>query len=154
MQRWHQLVVDLGRLRFAAICLTTLVAGAVAPTGAAAQATTDRGASILIFPKVVADSSGDTVLQLANLSDNNIDAFCAYADGGAGSWRSLTFNLALGPRHPVHWQASAGRVSGLGEPPLDIPAAPAGFRGELLCVQVDGTGAPFSGNELAGLATL
>ena len=142
------------RFRFAAICLAVLSAGALAPAGAAAQATTERGASILVFPKVVADDSADTVVQLANLSNHNVDAYCAYVDGRTGSWQSFGFSIAFGPRRPLHWTASAGRTAGPGEDPLDIPAAPSAFRGELLCVQVDGSGAAFSGNELAGRATL
>jgi len=117
---------------------------------AGAQVTTDRGASILIFPKVVADASSDTALQIINLSDNNVNAQCAYVDGTSGGWQSSGFNLALESRHSVYWTAARGRS----EPPLDVPAAPPAFRGELLCVQVDGTGAPFGGNELAGQATV
>ena len=137
-------------LRLATVGLAALIAAALAPVRAPAQVTTERGASILVFPKVLADVSGDTVVQLANLSDNSIDTYCAYVDGRSGSWQSFGFSIALGSHHPVHWSASTGRMAGPGEDPLDIPAAPSGFRGELLCVQVDGTGAPFSGNELAG----
>ena len=71
-----------------------------------------------------------------------------------GSWQAADFPVALGPRRPVHWTAARGVHGRRGPRAIDIPAAPAGFRGELLCVQVDGTGAPFSGNELAGQATL
>ena len=120
----------------------------------AAQVTTDRGASILVYPKVVADASADTTLQLVNLSDNRIDAYCAYVSGAAGSWQALGFGVALSPQRPVHWTAAGGHTPAAGEDPNDIPAAPAGFRGDVLCVQVDGTGAPFSGNELAGQALL
>lgn len=133
-----------------AACLVALAVGA----RAAAQVTTERGASILVFPKVVADASADTVLQLVNLSDNSVDAYCTYLDGAAGSWQSLDFSVALGPQRPLHWTAARGRTAAPGEDPIDIPAAPPSFRGELLCVQVDGTGAPFSGNELAGQATV
>lgn len=119
-----------------------------------AQVTTDRGASILIFPKVIADASTDTALQIANLSDNNVNVQCAYVDGTSGSWQTTGFTLTLESQRPVHWTAARGRTAGPGEPPLDVPAAPASFRGELLCVQVDGTGAPFGGNELAGQATV
>jgi hypothetical protein len=141
-------------LRLAVFCLSALAAGALAPERAAAQVSGERGASILVFPKVVADASGDTALQLANLSDNRIDAYCAYVDGSSGSWQSLGFGVALGPQRPLHWSAARGRLSGAGEDPIDIPAAPLSFRGELLCVQVDGSGAPLSGNDLAGQATL
>lgn len=140
-------------LRHTAVCLATLLTGALLPRGAPAQVTTDRGASILVFPKVVADASADTVIQLANLSDNNVDAYCAYVDGSSATWQSVDFRIALAPQGSVSWTAARGRTAAPGDP-IDIPAAPASFRGELLCVQVDGTGAPFSGNELAGRATL
>jgi hypothetical protein len=140
-------------LRLAAIPLFVLVAATLGPR-APAQVTTDRGASILVFPKVAADSSGDTVLQLANLSDNDIEAYCAYVDSSSGSWQTLGFSIAVGPQRPLHWTAASGRMAGAGENSLDIPAAPAAFRGELLCVQVDGSGAALSGNDLAGQATL
>lgn len=140
-------------LRHAAVSLATLVTGALLPPCSLAQVAADRGASILVFPKVIADASVDTVIQLVNLLDNNVDAYCAYVDGSSGTWRSLDFRIALGPRGPLSWTAARGRPAEPGEP-TDIPAAPAPFRGSLLCVQVDGTGAPFSGNELAGRATL
>ena len=137
-------------LRAAVVCAAALL---LAPS-VGAQVTTDRGASILIFPKVIADASADTTLQVTNLSDNNVNVQCAYVDGTSDSWQSTSFALALESQRPVHWTAARGRTAGPGEPPLDIPAAPASFRGELLCVQVDGTGAPFGGNELAGQATI
>src|SRR5262249_1737023 len=117
-----------------------------------AQVTTDRGASILIFPRVVADATTDTVLQAANLSDNRIAAFCAYVNGAAPGWQSLDFMFELDPQRPLYWTAARGRSATLGSETVDIPAAPAEFRGELLCVQVDASGATFGGNELAGQA--
>ena len=132
-------------VRLAVVCFAALAAS----QRAAAQPTTDRGASVVTWPKVVADASHDTVLQLVNLSDNRVNAYCSYVDGTSGTWEALDFTLALGQR-PVHWSAAQGRTTQPGEDPIEIPAVPAAFRGELLCVQVDATGAPFSGNELAG----
>jgi hypothetical protein len=116
----------------------------------AAQVTTDRGAAVLIYPKIVADTSADTTLQLINLSDNRVNANCAYVDGVSGSWQTTSFTLSLESQRTVHWTATAGRT----DDAFDVPAAPPAFRGELVCVQIDGTGAPFSGNELAGQATI
>jgi hypothetical protein len=130
------------------------IAVAAAADRTMAQVTTDSGASIIVFPKVVADSSADTIIQLVNLSDNSVDARCAYVDGRSASWQASDFPVALGPRRPVQWTAARGVMTGTGPDAIDIPAAPAGFRGELLCVQVDGTGSPFSGNEFSGQATL
>ena len=136
-------------IRFAA-CLVVLAAG----PGADAQLTTERGASILVFPKVIADGAADTVVQLVNLSDNGVDVDCTYLDGASAGWQALAFSVALGAQRPLHWTAARGRTAAAGEDPVDIPAAPPSFRGELLCVQVDGTGAPFGGNGLAGQATV
>ena len=72
-------------VRFAVFILACTLAGAVA---APADTTSERGASILIFPKVVSDGGGDTLLQLANVSEEGrIDAFCTYVDGRVG-WQS------------------------------------------------------------------
>ena len=139
--------------RLATACVTALALGAVSPCRLAAQVTTERGASILVFPKVVADSSHDTVIQLANLSDNSVDAYCAYLGGSPTALQSLAFHVAVGPQGPVHWAVATGHAP-TGNETLDVPAAPASFRGELLCVQVDASGAPFNGDQLAGQATL
>lgn len=139
------------RTRLVFVVVSVAVAVASGPTSA--QITTESGASIIVFPKVVVDASADTVIQLVNLSDNRIDALCAYVDGRSTSWQVADFPVALGPRRPLHWTAARGAMAGAGQD-VAIPAAPSEFRGELLCVQVDGTGAPFSGNELAGQATL
>jgi hypothetical protein len=119
-----------------------------------AQVTAEAGASIIVFPKVVADGSADTVVQLVNLSDNQIDALCSYADGRSTSWQVTHFPVALSPRRPLEWSAARGAMAATNPAGVDIPAAPADFRGELLCVQVDGSGSPLSGNEIAGQATL
>lgn len=138
-------------IRFAAICVAVLVAGICAVRRAPAQVTTEYGASILVFPEVIADASGDTVIQLANLSGNSIDASCTYVSGAPATWQSLGFSLTLGPNRPVHWTAARGSAAA---DAIDVPAAPAAFRGELLCVQVGVDGAPLSGDALAGQATL
>jgi len=123
-----------------------LAAAAIFATAAQAQVTADRGASIVIFPKVLADASADTIIQLTNLSDNPVAANCAYVASADGTWTATGFDVALDANRTTHWTVASGRGA--------VPAAPAGFRGELLCVQVDPTGAPFSGNELAGQATV
>lgn len=119
--------------------------------GAVAQVSTEQGASILIYPKVVADSSADTVVQLVNLSPSRVFAVCYYIDGT--TWQAASFGVALEPQQPISWVAARGR-SAEGENGNDIPAAPADFRGELLCVQTDQSGAALSGNQFAGHATI
>jgi len=136
-------------VRFAVFILACTLAGAVA---APADTTSERGASILIFPKVVSDGGGDTLLQLANVSEEGrIDAFCTYVDGRVG-WQSSGFSLRLNAAQPTLWSAADGRPAG--DAGAAIPAAPADFRGELLCVEIDPTGTPASLNRLVGRATL
>ena len=132
---------------FVAICLAVGLAST-----AGAQTTGDHGASLLIFPKVVADSSGDTVLQVANLLESRVDVFCTYVDPAGGS--STTFTLDLVAEQPLHWVASQGRTASGESDPNVIPPAPASFDGQLICVEVDVSGAPATGNRLVGRATV
>jgi hypothetical protein len=141
-------------IRRTAIAGAALVIMSAAVARAPAKVTTERGASILVFPKVVADPSTDTVIQLANRSDNSVEAFCTYVNGTSGTWQSLGFSVALGPGRPTHWSAARGRLPTAGEDTVNVPAAPASFHGELLCVQIDVAGAPLGGDSLGGEATL
>jgi hypothetical protein len=151
--------------------LIVSVAG-IAPHRAAAQATTQRAASIVIFPKVVVDASRDTVIQITNTSPFlGAPVLCLYLDGELASpglppspanpprCAETNFDLPLMPRQPTHWVASQGRavdasdtVAGL-DPGL-IPPVANGFEGALFCIEVDALGAPISGNHLIGTATL
>ncbi len=138
----------------------------------------DRAASIVVFPKIVVDTSNgiDTVVQLANVSERRtIDVLCFYIDGVDCSPRN--FPLRLTKRQPISWKASEGlpflpcdpvalqqdpnRVcqrddqgnlifnSGSVPPVEDDP-----FTGELKCFQVDEEGNPVDFNELIGEATI
>ena len=93
---------------------------------------TDRAASILLWPKVVVDTSNgtDTVIQLTNASDRRtVDVECFYVSGighcagssdsctsdfqcGIGGqcirWEKRDFRLTLTKRQPVSWKASEG----------------------------------------------
>jgi hypothetical protein len=130
--------------------LLTCAALALLATAAGAQTSSERGAAILIFPKVVADSSADTVLQLTNLSAVRIGVFCSYVDGTDG-WAATSFSLRLEPSQPLSWSAAGGRDA---DDDNTIPAAPAGLRGELLCVETDTAGSPAGDNRLVGQATV
>ena len=151
--------------------LLAFTVAALLPCGrAAAQVTTDTGASVLFLPAVVADAERDTVIQLTNRSMRVTYARCVYTAGEAGGDDSLSFDLALVARQSTHWVASRGRLAdptdmpctrtmtsdcdGAGLDPGRIPELPAGFRGDLVCVQLDRSGAPTSGNALRGSATL
>lgn len=133
-------------LAFLACCVVGLTATA------GAQTTGERGTSLLIFPKVVANGTGDTVLQVATLLESRVDVFCTYVDGAR--WEATSFSVSLVAEQPLHWTASSGRVAAGADDPNDIPAAPADFDGELICVEVDGSGAPATGNRLVGRATV
>lgn len=122
------------------------LAVAVLAAGARAQVTADRGASILVLARIVADASADTIVQLTNVSDSAAAARCAYVASAAGTWTATAFAVPLEANRTSQWAVASGRG--------DVPPAPAGFRGELLCVQVDASGAPFSGNALAGQASV
>ena len=168
---------------------TTLTAGLIAialwgggPIRAAGQLTTDHGASIIIFPKVVADGTWDTVIQIANEEDVLTLAHCFYVNGAAvfpdqplgplnpPQWAVIDFDIALTNLQPTHWLASHGRLDdptdpncrttelpncdGAGLDPGPVPPLPPGFRGELVCFEVAPAGFPTSGNHLVGLGTL
>jgi hypothetical protein len=152
------------------------------PLSATAQVTTEQSASIIVFPKVIADGTWDTVIQVANQSSNMRHARCFYVNAAppgtdqppgrldAPQWAVIDFDIALTPRQPTHWVASRGRpddssdatcyvdkppyCDGAGLDPGPVPALPPGFRGELLCIEVDPGGFPVPGNALFGEATL
>ncbi len=149
---------------------------------AGAQVTTEQSAALIVFPKVVADGTWDTVIQVVNQSGNQRYARCFYINGAPvfpsqpvgplnpPLWGVIDFDLALTPVQPTHWVASRGRPNdqtdgtcdpsqppycdGAGLDPGPVPALPPDFRGELLCIEVDSGGFPVPGNALIGRATL
>ncbi len=161
--------------------LTAALLGSV-PARAVAQVTTERSASIIVFPKVIADGTWDTVIQIANQTGNMRHALCFYVNGtltsaeqppgplNPPSWAVIDFDITLTPLQPTHWVTSRGRpddptdptcrpdgptdCDGAGFDPGQVPALLPGFRGELLCVEVDFSGFPVPGNALIGRATL
>jgi hypothetical protein len=151
------------RMWFVAMGLMTAV-----PRIAAAQLTMDQSASIVVFPKVIADGTWETIIQLASVANTTTHARCFYVDGASPS-QATDFDLWLTLLQPTHWLVSAGRpidpqdprcdaamsdCNGAGFDPGNVPAAPANFRGELLCVELDAAGTPVIGNHLSGVATL
>ena len=114
----------------------------------------DSSASIVIVPKVLVDSSHDTLIQLSSLSNSFVNARCFYVDSAGAN---VEFDIQLLKQQPILWVASqgllpsnapTGRVNNL------VPPAAAPFAGELLCVQTEISGAPLSGNSLTALATV
>ncbi len=156
------------------------VAMGVMASGAHAIVTTERGASILAFPKVLATESADTIIQITNISNNMVHARCFYVNAapdvfGNPLWQMTDFNIWLTKQQPTSWQVSRGRFvnptdscetlpSGLVQPTVEcaqagldpgaIPPVPLGFTGELKCIEVDVTGHPIGGNHLKGEATI
>ncbi|MEO8605554.1 MAG: hypothetical protein ABI629_23500, partial [bacterium] len=151
--------------------------------GAGAQVTTENSASVLVFPRVIANGTRDTVIQITNTSNSVVFAHCFYVNGASrvadqppskGNpplWTEVDFDLVLTKQQPTHWVVSQGRLVGATDPPCSaapanyscngagfdpghIPPVVEYFTGELKCIEVDPSGAPLSGNHLKGEATL
>jgi len=154
------------------------VALAVMATSAQALVTTERGASILAFPKVLANGDSDTIIQITNISNSMVHAACFYVNAapdffGNPLWQVTDFTIWLTKQQPTHWQVSTGRfvnpldsciVNGKlvpseqcadsGLDPGAIPPTPEGFIGELKCIEVDVAQNPIGGNHLKGEALI
>jgi hypothetical protein len=162
----------------AAAAFVALAAGA---NVAAAQLTTREAAAVVVFPKVIADGTWETTIQLSNTANRPARALCYYVNGAltfpdqppgpgnAPQWSQVDFTLTLVRQQPTQWVVSRGRAfdptdqacasplddcDGTGIDPGSIPPSPPGFTGELLCIENDASGAPWSGNALIGHATL
>jgi len=176
-----------GRIALAVATLITAVGAATA-----AQVGTDQPASVLVFPKVIADGTYDTVIQITNVSSFAVPAICFYVDASNGGYCSnapvscladsdcapggwcpsqcseTNFQIFLTGQQPTHWVVSSGRglgsdpscsptnadCNGAGYSPGLVPPRTPGFRGELVCVEIDPSGLPLPGNSLIGEATL
>jgi hypothetical protein len=142
---------------------------------AGADISTERSGSIVVFPKVLATTERDTIIQLTNTSNSLVRAHCFYVNGAVDPvteeplWIETDFDIALTKQQPTHWLVRTGRPVN----PTDAPCGPMnsacvnagfdpglvppvifGFEGELKCVEVDDSGAPLAGNHLKGEATL
>jgi hypothetical protein len=136
---------------------------------------TDLSGSIVVFPKILSNSTRDTIIQLSNTSNNLVHVKCFYINAQLDNpsappgpfnprrWQVTDFELWLTRQQPTHWVASQGRHvnpndgfgnDGSGLDPGAIPPVPSGFEGELKCLQVDASGAPLAGNSLKGEATI
>ncbi len=101
--------------------LAALVGWGVNARLAEARVTTEQSASILIFPKVIATSSRDTIIQLTNTSNSMRHAHCFYVDGAPVNpelpvgplnpprWVETDFDIWLTRQQPTHWVVSTGR---------------------------------------------
>jgi hypothetical protein len=160
------------------LCGLALVLGSVAGS-AYADVTTEKGASILIFPRVVSNGRFDTVIQIANTGNSPVLAQCFYVNGALHSTltgapctipsaactplcQETDFIISLTKQQPTHWLVSTGRrvdlragfgTDGAGFPPGLIPPV-VDFEGELKCVEITESGSPITGNHLKGEATI
>ena len=160
------------------LCGVAVVVGVVA-AGARADVTTESGASILVFPKIQANDTFDTVIQIANTGNSMLHAHCFYVDASLRStlsglscsvpsatclpsWQETDFLIWLTKQQPTHWLVSKGRnidptdgfkEDGSGFDPGRIPPV-SDFIGELKCIEVSESDEPITGNHLKGEATL
>lgn len=159
---------------FGALAFAIMLAAA-----ARAEVSSDLSGSILVYPKVLFQGTTtddrDTVIQLTNTSNLMVHAKCFYVNAAPANpslppgpfnprlWQETDFEVWLTRQQPTHWVASQGRFvnptdgfgnDGSGLDPGAVPPVPAGFEGELKCIQVDASGTPFGGNSLKGEALL
>lgn len=151
---------------------------------ARADVTTDQSGSIIIFPRVVADGTRDTLIQIANTDNMQTNAHCVYintvgtcsitsvltcdVDGDCPSGgpspevcvhqcTEVNFDIFLTGQQPTFWPVSSGRPnfsSAPGFSPGLIQPVPIPFVGELKCIQTDVSGAPIARNSLKGEAII
>jgi hypothetical protein len=106
--------------------------------GAQAQVTTERSASILVFPRVISDGTRDTIIQITNTSNSMVHAHCFYVNGAITNpdlppdpvlnpprWNELDFDIWLTRQQPTHWVVSLGRLEDPSDPECgeDFPLA-------------------------------
>jgi len=103
------------------LCGFVVALGLVAAT-ARADVTTERGASILAFPKVLADGTADTIIQIANVSNSMVYARCFYLNAqlvdptfpeglkNPPLCQETDFTIWLTKQQPTQWRVSTGRV--------------------------------------------
>jgi len=111
-----------GNTVFLGLC-SLVTAFAVLASSARADVVTEKGASILIFPKVIANADRDTIIQISNTANNMVHARCFYVDsqlpegcavpdprvGCIPSWSETDFSIWLTKQQPTHWLVSRGR---------------------------------------------
>jgi hypothetical protein len=101
--------------------MAAMLVGVVAPA-VMADVTTEQSSSILVFPKVVADGTRDTIIQITNTSNSMVHAHCFYVNaapvlaneppgpGNPPQWVEIDFDIWLTKQQPTHWVVSEGRL--------------------------------------------
>ncbi len=152
--------------RWAVVCalVVALGAGSLQAQGIVGI---EQSGSLVIFPKVVVSDTTDTMIQLINSSNFEVDLRCFYLAGEAPRTRT-DFGVTLTALQPTHWVVSKGRALDPSDPPCSLPTvscsgagfdpgtipALASFRGELICVQTSKSGDTLFANSIGGQATL
>ena len=89
---------------------------------ASADASADRGGSIIAFPKVISDGTRDTLIQISNIQNSVVFAHCIYLDAslpvpslppGPGNRPQCVehdFTITLTRQQPTVWRVSTGRL--------------------------------------------
>jgi hypothetical protein len=179
------------RISGGALARAALVGLLAVPTVVSADVTTERPASILVWPKVISNEEIETTISLTNTSNSLVRAHCFYVNAALRDptenqgplnpplWQEIDFTITLTRQQPTYWSVSQGRrvnpfdglcntvppstrnLAGLspdecypGFDPGLIPPVVPDFSGELKCIEVDDSGAPFAGNHLKGEARM
>lgn len=167
---------DIGQRVFLTVAALAAAAGV-----ARADVTTEHSSSILVWPKVIADGTRDTVIEVTNTSNSLARAHCFYVNAALTNpalpegplnprlWQEIDFDIVLTRQQPTFWIVSEGRNVDPSDPPCSamndscvyagfdpgkVPPVVPDFVGELKCVQVDDSGAPLSANSFIGDAKL
>src|SRR5215470_17652195 len=114
LERRREMRTDKRSAFLSGLCGVAVALGMFA-TSAQADVSTERGASILAFPKVLADAGSDTIIQITNISNNMVHADCFYVNAAPNPithqplWQVTDFKIWLTKQQPTHWQVSTGR---------------------------------------------
>lgn len=104
-----------------AFALATLVGMGWSLNSAEAKITTEERASILVFPKVIANGERDTIIQITNTSNTIRHAHCFYVNAAPTIeglpisetnpplWTEIDFDITLTKQQPTKWVVSTGR---------------------------------------------
>lgn len=102
-------------------------------SGASADIVTERSASVLVFPKVIANGTRDTLIQITNTSNSMVHAHCFYVNAAPTFrdlppdpvlnpplWQEIDFDIWLTKQQPTYWLVSTGRqdnyIEGIDDP--------------------------------------
>jgi len=166
-----------GRVKVLGLLVASLALSGVAR----ADISIERSGSILVFAKIIANTTRDTIVQITNTSNQLVRAHCFYVNASLTNpdqpegplnprlWLEVDFDITLTKQQPTYWLVSEGRDVNPLDPPCDhhfpacwnagfdpghIPPVVPDFVGELKCVEVDEGNRPLNGNHLKGEATL